>query len=78
MKGSGRIVRYEVHALRRMQQRGISKEQVAQVLRRPQANRSARREGAKRLERRLSAKRRLAVIVEETDRFIRIVSAFWM
>jgi hypothetical protein len=44
----------------------------------PDVARPARRSGAVRLEKRLSTTKRLAVIVEETRDFVRIVTAFWM
>ena len=78
MKWHDKPIRYEVHALRRMNQRGISREQVAEVVRKPQANRPAKRVGARRLESRFSARRRLAVIVENQSDHIGIISAFWM
>ncbi len=78
MKWSDKPLRYETHALKRMQDRGVSREQVTKTVRRPSTNRLARREGAKRLERKLSKRKRLAVIVEEEKDFIRVVSAFWL
>ena len=78
MKWHDKPIRFEIHALRRMSQRGISREQVAEVVRKPQANRPAKREGVRRLESRFSARRRLAVIVENGPYCIEIISAFWM
>jgi hypothetical protein len=77
MKRRSSLVRYEVHALRRMEQRGITRSQVNQVLRHPQKTRPAQRPGAKRLEAKLRGNRWLTVIVEETDEFCRVVTAFW-
>ena len=77
MKRSTRLVRYEVHALRRMEQRGISREAVNQVLRRPQKVGPARRPGAKRFEGRISATKWLIVVVEDTEEFRRVITAHW-
>ena len=72
------VGRYEIHAIERMQDRGVSCDQVGKVVRRPTENRPAKRKGARRLEKRISVKKRLAVIVEEEKDFIRIVTAFWI
>ena len=61
-----------------MRQRGISEEQVEAVVDKPDVARPARRDGAVRLEKRLGTTTRLAVIVEETRDFVRVVTAFWM
>ena len=78
MKWRDKPIRFDVHALRRMNQRGISREQVVEVVRKPQANRPAKRPDAKRLEARFSARKRLAVIVEDETDCIYVISAFWM
>ena len=78
MKWSEKPLRYEIHALERMQDRGVSREQVTKTVRHPSTNRVTRRKGAKRLERQLSPRKRLAVIVEEEKGFIRIISVFWI
>jgi len=77
MKSRDKPLRYEPHAIRRLMQRGIRPEQVEQAVRRPDASRPARRQGAKRLEKKLSARRRLIVIAEETLYFVRIWSAWY-
>lgn len=73
-----KFLRYEVHAKTRMAQRGISREQVEAVVFNPDTSRPAERPGAKRLEKKLSTSVRLAVIVEEDEAMIRIVTAFKM
>ncbi len=78
MKRSDKPLRYEKHALKRMQERGVSRDQVKRTVHRPLANRPARRDGARRLEQKMSARKRLAVIVEEDKGFFRVVSAFWL
>ncbi len=78
MKRSEKPLRYEIHALERMQDRGVSRDQVAKTVHHPSTNRAARRKGTKRLERQLSPRKRLAVIAEEEKDFIRIVSVFWV
>jgi len=73
-----RRLHFETHAVNRMRQRGISEEQVEAVVDKPDVARPSRRDGAVRLEKRLSTTKRLAVIVEETRDFVRVVTAFWM
>lgn len=69
-------IRYETHALHRMEERGVSEAEVESVLERPQVRRPARREGAFRFERAISKRRRVVVIAEETKNFWRVVSAW--
>jgi hypothetical protein len=71
-------LRYEIHALRRMKQRGINKAQVQQAIRNPTRKRPSKRTGATRFEKTLSPRKRLCVAAEVTDEFIRVVTAFWM
>ena len=77
MKRADKPIRYEVHALRRMAQRGINKEQVEQTIHRPNWSRPAKRRGAKKIGRKFSARKLLVVIIEEELQFIRVVSAWW-
>jgi hypothetical protein len=61
-----------------MQRRGISEEQVESAIRDPDATRPAHKKRRRRFEKRISAKRRLAVVVEDApDRFI-VVAVWWM
>lgn len=78
MVRSRKPLQFEAHALLRMQGRGISEDQIERAVRSPDVSRPARREGCRRLEKRFSRRRRLAVIVEPTRGFIRVISAFWM
>jgi len=59
-----------------MARRGISEQQVERCVRRPDVERPAKREGARRMEKRLSARIRLIVIAEETDRNFWVITAF--
>ena len=78
MKSADLPLRYEPHALRRMRQRGVSHEQVERTVGSPDAVRPAKRLGAKRFEKVISRRKRLAVIAAVTGREIRIVSVWWM
>ena len=69
---------YETHAVMRMRQRSISEDQVEEAILSPDHTRKARRRGARRVEKRISTRRRLAVIIEEAPDFIRILTAFWV
>jgi hypothetical protein len=61
-----------------MNRRGVSQEQVEAIVDRPDCARKAKRPGARKLEKRLSTRRRLAVIIEEADGYVRVVTAYWM
>ena len=69
---------YDPHAIRRMSQRGVSRAQIERVIRTPDTVRRARRRGAIRLEKAISARRRLAVIAEASKTSVLIVSVWWM
>ena len=71
-------IRYDEHALRRMRERGVSREQVERTIDRPHATRPARRPRSTRFEFAFSSRRRLAVIAEEFKTEIWIISVFWM
>lgn len=71
-----KVVRYHVHAKRRMRRRGITKEQVEATIRRPSAIQPAQRKGAKRFERKLSARKQMNVIAEEGSREFWIITAW--
>ncbi|MBN1512873.1 MAG: DUF4258 domain-containing protein [Phycisphaerae bacterium] len=77
MKRKEKPIRYEKHALKRMGERSVSTDQVERAVRSPDGERVARREGATRLEKRFSARRRLVVIIEEEHSFVRVVTTFW-
>lgn len=71
-------IRYvEPHGLDRMYQRGISREQVAAAIRRPDNARRARRERTQ-FEKTLSRNRRIAVVAKETSDTIWVITAYWM
>ena len=76
MKRRDKTIRYQAHARRQMRRRGISVEQVERCVRKPDAERPARRSGAKRLEKKLSARTRVVVIAEEGSTEVWIVTAF--
>jgi hypothetical protein len=76
MRAREKPIWFEAHALQRMNQRGISRQQVESAVRNPDVQRPARRPGAIRLERRLSSSRRINVIVEEEKTFIRVVTVW--
>ena len=78
MKRAHKAIRYEIHAIRRMAQRGVSEQQIREAVRHPSAVRSAKRYGAKRFEKVISRRRRLCVIAEERELEFWIVSAWWM
>ena len=78
MKSADLPLRYEPHAVRRMRQRDVSPEQVEQTVRFPDTVRPAKRPGAKRFEKMISRRKRLAVIAGVGGREIRIVSVWWM
>ncbi len=59
-----------------MRQRGITEDQVTETVRSPDQRGPARRKGAEKLARRFSKTRRIIVIVEEEQEFIRIISAY--
>jgi hypothetical protein len=61
-----------------MKERGISPDHVADVLRSPGVEKPAERENAKRYEKALSRKTRLAVIAEERPIEFWVISAWWM
>lgn len=71
-------IHYDPHAIRRLSQRGVSHEQIERVVRSPDAARPAKRRGALRLEKAMSARKRLAVIAEVSRTDVLIVSAWWM
>ena len=76
-EGHDKLIQYEEHALRRMQERGISREQIERTVRSPERARAARREGATRFEKRLSKRKRLNVIADVEVSVIRVVTGFW-
>ena len=76
MRREDKWIRFvEPHGLTRIYQRGITREQVATVLRRPDTVRRAKH-GGKRFEKSLSPRRRIAVIAEETGDTLWVVTAF--
>jgi hypothetical protein len=78
VKRADKAIRYHPHAEVRLRQRSVDKSQVAETLRNPDAERSARRIDAQRFEKALSPTRRLAVIaIESSDSFL-VLSAFWV
>ena len=76
MKRKDKPIRYEVHARRRMAQRGIDEDQVVQTTKNPDQRGPARRSGAEKLTKKFSKTRRLIVIVEEEPTCIWVVTAY--
>ncbi len=77
MKRIDKRIRYLDHALERLGERAITKEQVAQTLRHPDAIRPAKSKPARRFERAFSKRKRLVVIAEEKATEILVISAWW-
>ncbi|MHC4698695.1 MAG: DUF4258 domain-containing protein [Planctomycetota bacterium] len=71
-----KVIRYQVHAKHRMRRRGVTTEQVELAIRQPDAARPAKRPGATRFEKRLSARRRVIVIAEEDSRSFWVITAW--
>ena len=71
-------IRFDTHALRRMQQRAVSRDQIEACVTKPDLMRPARSVGARRFEKQLSRKKRLAVVIEEHDAYIRVITAWWI
>jgi hypothetical protein len=71
-------IRFDAHALRRMRQRAVSKHEIEACVTKPDLMRPARAVGARRFEKKLLRRRRLAVIAEERDDHIRVITAWWM
>lgn len=76
MQRRDKIIRYHVHARRRMNKRGIDDRQVEEAIYHPDAVRPAKRDGARRYEKKLSKRRRVRVIAEETDSEIWVITAW--
>jgi hypothetical protein len=78
MKPADKFIQYDPHARRRLAQRGVTESQVAQTLRGPESVRPAKRPDAKRFEKAISRRRRLAVIAIEESSLFWVISAWWM
>jgi hypothetical protein len=78
MQRRNKPIHFDDHAIQRMQQRGVSRDQVLKAVRDPHRSRTPKRAGARRFERKFSSKRRLAVIADETSSQIIVISVFWM
>ncbi|HEX4125029.1 MAG TPA: DUF4258 domain-containing protein [Tepidisphaeraceae bacterium] len=70
-------IRYEQHALIRVNQRGITEAQVESAIKDPHERRPAKRAGAWRITHKLNAVEAIVVIVEEEPELIRVVTC-WM
>jgi uncharacterized protein DUF4258 len=77
MKRIDKRIRYLDHALERFAERGISRDQAAQVLRDPDAERPAKNRAARRFEKALSKRSRLVVIAEEKAAEFWVITAWW-
>lgn len=75
MQPRDKIIRYQEHALARMSERGISKEQVEQTIWFHDSKRNAKVPGATRFEQKLSPRRRMVVIAKESEREFRVITA---
>ena len=78
MKRRDKSIRYQIHAEQRMEQRGITRNQVALAVRSPDRIANAGRPGAQRCEKTIRNGRRLVVITEEDDTSIWVASAWWV
>lgn len=78
MRGTDKPLRFEVHAEERMRERGVSATQIERTLRSPDKERQARRPGARRYEKAISSRRRLAVIAEPGQDFVTVITVWWM
>ena len=78
MRSREKAIRYLDHALTRMQERGISKQHVEKAVRAPDQVREAKNKGARRFEKKISSRRRIAVIAGESDREFEVITAFWL
>lgn len=67
---------YEKHALKRLKQRAVDKVHVEAAISDPTTRRPAKRPGAVRITYKINQRETLNVIVEETDDFIRVVTAW--
>jgi hypothetical protein len=76
MKRIDKRIRYQDHALQRLVERGISRDQVSQTLRRPDTEREANRPGARRFEKSISKRIRIVVIAEETTHEFVVITAW--
>jgi hypothetical protein len=77
MKRVDKQIRYIEHAEDRLEERGVSRENVALALRHPDTTRPARRENARRFEKAVSRRRRLIVIAEERTTEFCVITAWW-
>jgi hypothetical protein len=76
LRRSERPFQYEVRAEERLKQRGITKAEVRKVVERPDFQEPAKDRDAKVYVREVSKGRKIAVVVEVRERFVRIVSAW--
>jgi hypothetical protein len=76
LRKTERALHYELHAEERLKQRGITKAEVRKVVERPDYREPAKDRDAKVYVREVSKGRKIAVVVEVRERFIRIVSAW--
>jgi len=76
VKRRDKTIRYQTHAIRRLNQRGISYEQIEQTIKSADAVRKAKRKGTKRFEKKLSKRTRITVIAEEHASEIWVISVW--
>ena len=76
MNPRDKVIRYQAHAMRRMQKRGITQGQVEQTIRKPDRKGPAKRPGATRFERKASKRRKTIVIAEEHDTSFWVITAW--
>ena len=78
MRREDKWIRFTEHAIADMYERDISREQVKAVLKHPDQVRRARSRGRLRFEKRVSRRKRLVVIVQETSDTLWVISVFSM
>lgn len=75
MRSGDKLIRYQIHALRRMHRRGVNKDRVERAIRDGKKGK-AKRPNSVKFMLKISKKRTIIVIAEEYERFISVVTAW--
>ena len=75
MRSQEKVIRYQIHALRRMKRRGINSDQVERAVRKGRKG-PAKRPNSDKFELKMSKRKTMVVIAEEDDRSIWVVTAW--